>query len=466
MIISGGCKKNVIAKYSDAESIVTFLITALQSCRSILSCEAIHGRVIKSVSYRHGFIGDQFVSKYVELGQPGDAEKLFDEISHKDAPSWNSLISSFSDRRCFRRCWEAFSRMKSEADVRPNDVTLLSVSSSCAYVGALDEGKLVHGMAEKIGAFGEVKVSNSLINMYRKSGDYDSACRLFIETVEKSLVTWNLMIAIYAEQGLAAEGMLMFDRMRTDCFRPDDGTMMAVLRACEESSAVSLVDATLALVLKSGFYEQMSISTAILDLFAKAGRLDDAKTVFGQMINPDRVAWTAMLSAYASQGRGSDAIELFNIMVSKGIEPDHVTFTHLLNACSHSGFLEQGKLYFNSMIDSYGIAPRVDHYSCMVDLLGRCGLVQEAYELIKGNSLEPNSAIWGALLGACKIHKDVVVGKEAAERLISMDPTDPRNYIMISSMYSEAGMCEEATRVRMMMKANCPVRLPGLSSVQ
>ncbi|KAF8022644.1 hypothetical protein BT93_F0225 [Corymbia citriodora subsp. variegata] len=451
---------------SDADSLVSFLILALSQCSSASHCEAVHSRVVKSVSYRHGFIGDQLVSKYAEVGCEGHAGKLFDEIPEKDLVSWNSLISGFSRKGCLAKCLYAFHRMRNETLMNPNEVTLLSVISSCADVKALDEGRSIHGLSERLGMLTEVKVVNSLINMYGKCAKLGAACQLFEIMPVRSLVSWNSMIAVYAENESPTEGIDCFKLMRRNGIQPDDATLVALLQACESVGSIRLVESVHCVICRHGFYGRMLIVTALLDLYAKTGRLDASHQVFLEIRNPDSIAWTAMLAGYAAHGYGLEAVTLFKLMVKKGMKPDRVTFTHLLNACGHAGLVEEGKRYFRTMFGLYGVETTLDHYSCMVDLLGRSGSLKDAYELIRSMPMEPNSGVWGALLGACRIYRNAELGKLAAEHLINMDPSDARNYIVLSNIYSVVGLWKEASEIRALMKENCLARLPGCSYIE
>ncbi|KAJ4965757.1 hypothetical protein NE237_017606 [Protea cynaroides] len=216
----------------------------------------------------------------------------------------------------------------------------------------------------------------------------------------------------------------------------------------------------------SGFNSDVAIATALIIAYAKSGRLDASHDVFHELKNPDMIARTAVLAGYAMHGHGKEAVNIFNLMVKEGLEPDHVIFTHLLNACSHSGLVIEGKKYFEVMSSVYGVEPRVDHYSCMVDLLGRSGLLEEACELIQSMPIKPNAAVWGALLGACRIHNNTELGKKVAERLLESDPLDPRIYIILSNMYSAAGLWTDASRVRALMKDRGLRKSPGCSFIE
>ncbi|XVF73938.1 hypothetical protein PTKIN_Ptkin13bG0021100 [Pterospermum kingtungense] len=448
------------------DSLVSTLILALKSCNRVSYGQAFHARVIKSVNYRYAFLGDQLVTCYAQFGYPDDAQNLFDEMPHKDLVSWNSLISGLLRSGFSARCLSAFYRMRFEIDMEPNHVTFLSVISACSDKGALSDGNSIHGFAMKLGLLNEVKIMNALINMYGKSGYLREACWLFEATPLQNLVSWNSMIAIYNQNGLADRSMGIFIKMRRSSVEFDQATMLTVLQGCENLGVRNLAGSIHALIFRFGLVANVTIATALLNLYAKLGCLHASTKVFGEIIYLDRVAWTAMLAGYAVHGYGKDAIKLFEVMVKKGIQPDHVTFTHLLSACSHSGLVSEGKHYFKIMSEVYGVEHKLDHYSCMVDLLGRSGLLIEAYDLIRRMPIEPNSGVWGALLGACRVYVNTGLGKEVAERLFSLDPSDARNYIMLSNIYSAAGLWKEASKVRGLMKERSLNRTPGHSFIE
>lgn len=448
---------------------VSSLIASIASCVSVFKCRLLHCKVVKTVSYRHGFIGDQLVGCYLRLGHEVCAEKLFDEMPERDLVSWNSLISGYSGRGYLGKCFEALSRMRSEVgfSFRPNEVTFLSMLSACVQCKSREEGRCIHGLVMKSGLLEEVKVVNALVNWYGKTGDLTSSCKLFEDLSVKNLVSWNTMIVIHLQNGLAEEGLAYFNMSRSVGNKPDQAAFLAVLRVCEAIGGVKLAQGIHGLILCCGFNANKCTPTALLDLYAKIGMLEDASKIFLEITSPDSMAWTAMLAAYATHGYGRDAIKHFELMVDHyGISPDHVTFTHLLSACSHSGLVEEGKHCFDTMSKRYGIEPRLDHYSCMVDLLGRSGFLQEAYGLIKEMPMEPSSGVWGALLGACRVYGDTKLGKEAAERLFELEPCDGRNYIMLSNIYSASGQWKDASRIRNLMKQKGLVRASGCSYIE
>ncbi|KAJ0247371.1 DYW domain-containing protein [Hirschfeldia incana] len=453
---------------------VSSLIASIASCVSISKCRSLHCKVVKTVSYRQGFIGDQLVRCYLRLGDEVCAEKLFGEMPERDIVSWNSLISGYAERGYLGKCLKALSKMMMRSEVglgfRPNEVTFLSIISACVHhvkSSREEEGRCVHGLVVKYGVLEEVKVVNALINWYGKVGDLSSSCKLFEDLSVKNVVSWNTMIVVYLQNGLAEDGLGCFNVSRRVGNKADQAAFLAVLRVCEALGAVKVAQGIHGMILCCGFNANMCVTTALLDSYAKLGRLEDSSKVFSEITSPDSMAWTAMLAAYATHGYGRSAIKVFEVMVDhSGISPDHVTLTHLLSACSHSGLVEEGKHYFETMLETYGVEPRLEHYSCMVDLMGRFGFLQDAYRMIKEMPMEPSSGVWGALLGACRIYGDAKLGKEAAERLFELEPCDGRNYIMLANIYSASGEWEDASRIRNLMKQKGLARASGCSEIE
>ncbi|WCJ44308.1 Tetratricopeptide repeat (TPR)-like superfamily protein [Euphorbia peplus] len=424
----------------------------------------IHCLVIKSISYHHGFIGDQLVSSYMRIGCTGDAQNLFDELPSKDLISWNSLISGFSRTRDLGKCMNAFSKMKFQTDIVPNEVTVLPLISACTE--DLDLGKYIHAFALKLGFLSTVKIVNALVNMYGKLGSLVAARCIFDEMPVKNLISWNSVIAIHVQLGFAEEGVRYFIQMRRFGIVSDQATLVSLLQACEIVGVRKLLEAFHGYINNCGLDLNLAVATALLGVYSDLGLLSASEKIFREIIDPDKVAWTAMIACYAGHGCGKEAIEHFELMVGGGMVPDNVTFTHLLSACSHSGLVKEGKYYFENMLKVYGVEPRVDHYSCMVDLFGRSGLLDYAYKLIKSMPMDPNSGVWGALIGACRVYGNVELGREVSEKLFALNPLDSRNYIMLSNMYSAAGQWEDASKVRALMKQRNLIRNPGCSFIE
>ncbi|KMS95874.1 hypothetical protein BVRB_004140 [Beta vulgaris subsp. vulgaris] len=442
------------------------LLYAVNCCHSLLNCQALHALVIKSHYINAGFVGDRLVSLYAKLGNDRYARKLFDEIPEKDLVSWNSIISGYFKRGIFASCVDAFRRMMNEVDLKPNGVTFITVISASTVNGALLEGRCFHGFVVKYGYLSEVKVVNALINMYGKLGMLSAAYSLFRSMKTPNLVSWNSLLVVHAQNGFSRDVLDLFNLLRRVGVKPDQATVVALLQGCTELGIAKQARVVHGYIVKCGFKVDMLVVTSLMSLYAKTGQMIAAKEVFGELKEPDAVAWTSILASYAMHGCGREALEVFENMVKSGIRPDHVTFTHLLSACSHAGLISEGRKYFEDMSRFFGVHPRVDHYSCMVDLLGRAGLLEDAFALIKTMPMEPNAGIWGALLGACRIHNNVELGIEAANNLFMIDSSDRRNYIMLSNVYSASGQWKDASKIRCLMKERHLVGNPGYSQIE
>ncbi|KAL2484579.1 Pentatricopeptide repeat-containing protein [Abeliophyllum distichum] len=244
---------------------------------------------------------------------------------------------------------------------------------------------------------------------------------------------------VLVQNGVYNEALEVFKLMRRNDIKPDQATMVSLLQGYGDIDVTKLAEVVHGYILSAGLDENFTIATAVLSVYAKSGRFDASCVLFRDMKNPDRIAWTTMIGGYAFHGFGKEAIMCFDQLVKKCMKPDHVTFTYLLSACSHSRLAKEGKRYFEIMYSVYGVEPRLDHYSCMIDLLGRSACLKDAYELIKRMPKEPNHGVWRALLNACRICNNVELEKEVVERLFALDPSDQRNYVMLSSIYAAAG---------------------------
>ncbi|CAI0382380.1 unnamed protein product [Linum tenue] len=424
--------------FSNLDSLVSAVITAVTSCASISNCRSIHCKVMKSLSFSHGFIGDQLVSAYLRLGFTKDACNMFDELPDRDLVSWNSFISGFSRRGDLSNCLNAFSAMKLETGVEANEGTIVPLISACTETRALDIGTYIHGFILKFGMLLELRIANVLINMYGKSGYLDGASGLFEAIPIPNLVSWNSIIAVHVQTGKPEEGIGYFIRSRRAGIKPDQATLITTLEACEELGSAKLAEAIHGFLFITGLDSNLTLATGLLSLYSKLGSLVASQKVFSHIRNPDSIAWTAMLASYGVHGKGKEAVKTFNLMVKEGVAPDHVTFTHLLNACSHAGLLKEG----------------------------RAGLLSDAYKLIISMPMKPNSGVWGALMGACKKHNNIELGKEAFDNMLALEPLDSRNYLSLSNMYSSAGLRKESSEVRGLMKKRSVIRIPGSSCIE
>lgn len=215
-----------------------------------------------------------------------------------------------------------------------------------------------------------------------------------------------------------------------------------------------------------GLEENVFVGTSLIDMYSKCGRVEMARKAFDHMKEKNVKSWTAMIAGYGMQGQATEALEVLYEMISVGIKPNYITFVSILTACSHAGLVKEGWHWFNSMNHEFGVEPGVEHYACMVDLLGHTGHLSEAYDLIKGMKATPDSVVWGSLLGACRIHKNVELGEISARKLFELDPSNYGYYVLLLNIYADAGMWGDVERMRILMKNGGMVKPPGFSLVE
>jgi pentatricopeptide repeat protein len=277
---------------------------------------------------------------------------------------------------------------------------------------------------------------------------------------------WSAMITGYALSGNSREALKLFYQMQLTNMKPDLATVKSLVPACAHLAALQPGTWMHGYLIKSGFESDVSVGTALVDMYGKYGSIDMARKLFDIMHERDVVSWSAIIAGYGMQGYGENALELFSQMQKTGLSPDHVTFVCVLSACSHAGLLDEGWQIFDSMVRDYDIMPSVEHYACMVDLLGRVGRLDDAEDFIKKMPLKPDAGVWGALPGACRIHCNVELGGRVAEQLFYLEPDNAGHYVLLSNMYAAAGSWDDVAKVRTMMKDKGLKMTPGCTLVE
>lgn len=362
-----------------------------------------------------------------------DALRVFDEMPNKDVVSWNAMIAGYAQNGLYDRAIELCEKMVALQKPKPDAGTMASILPAMSNTNQTD------------------------IHLIRK---------MFDEMGKKDLVSWNAMIAIYANNSMSAEAVELFSRMEMAGVEPDAVTLASVLPACGDLSALSLGKKIHEFIERKRMRPNLVLENALVDAYANCGSLKAAREVFDGMNGKDVVSWTSIVSAYGMHGHGKEAIALFEQMRKSGLKPDLVAFISILSACSHSGLLNEGKYYFKCMTECYHFVPRIEHYACMVDLLGRSGHVDEAYDFILKMPIKPNERVWGALLGACRVYSNMEIGLIAADHVFKLVPEQSGYYVLLSNIYARAGRWEDVTLVRNLMTNKGIKKLPGCSNVE
>lgn len=440
----------------------------LKACSRLLDYQLgvrIHALVVKGGFDEDVYVNTGLVCLYARCGYLGDAHKVFDDITDKNVVSWTAIISGYIEIGRFREAVEMFRRLL-EVGLRPDGFTIVRVLSACTQLSDLEMGEWVHGCVKEIGLERNVFVGTSLVDMYAKCGSMERARTVFDEMPEKDIVSWSAMIQGYAANGLPKEALDLFNVMQRENLRPDCYTIVGVLSACASLGALELGEWASSLMDKNEFLSNPVLATALIDMYAKCGKMELAWNVFKGMKVKDRVVWNAVISGLAMSGHVKPAFSLFAQVEKIGIQPDGNTFIALLCGCTHAGLVDEGRKYFYSMTSVYSLTPTIVHYGCIVDLLGRAGLLEEAHELIKKMPIEANAIVWGALLGGCRLHRDTQLAEQVLKKLIELEPWNSGNYVLLSNIFSANRKWEDAVNIRSIMKARGVQKTPGYSWIE
>ncbi|GJN31103.1 hypothetical protein PR202_gb19460 [Eleusine coracana subsp. coracana] len=443
------------------------------------------------------FVSNGLITAYANAGDTLSARAVFDEMPFRDIVSWNSLISAYARAGWYQECLELFqklTRVHVSGDVGPNSVTVSSVLHACAQLKAVDFGIRVHQFASENGLDIDVAVWNSIVGFYAKCGRLQYARELFEGMPMKDAVSYSAMIAGYMNHGHVDKGMELFRQANVQGTSIWNAAIAGLVQNGRQSDVIGLLremidssmlpnSAMLSIIIPSvhlfstllgvkhahgyairnSFDQNISVVSALIDAYSKAGYLDGARMVFELAGDRSKVVWTSIISAVAAHGEARDALHLFNEMISSGTRPDTVTFTAVLNACAHAGMVADARIVFDSMQVVFGITPVMEQYACIVSTLSCAGMLKDAFELVNSMPFEPNAKVWGALLNGAAEVGDVELGRVAFDRLFMIEPKNTGNYIVMANLYSNAGKWEEAETIRSMMWGVGLEKVPGRS---
>ncbi|KAF6154902.1 hypothetical protein GIB67_018339 [Kingdonia uniflora] len=406
----------------------------------------------------HGFLPNvtlqtDLLLAYSKCSHIEDARQVFDAMSKRNMHSWNIMISSYIKISLFNWGLSVFDDFL-KADFRPDHFTFPSVFKACVgNGGCYFLGKILHGWVVKLGFGSHVVVGCSVLDFYVKHEDVGDAYSVFAGILSRDVVIWNSMINGFVRCGFSIEVLGCFRKMMGEGAKMDGKTIPSVLSACGKEGDLMKGKEIHGQVLKIlKFDMDVVIGNSLIDMYAKCGSVEYAEKVFENMHSWSVVTWTTLISGYGVHGKGEKSLILFEKMRLHGFQPNCVTFTAVLASCSHSGLIDQGRSVFNSISLDYGMEPSVEHYACMVDLLGRYGHLEEALELVKKMPEDSPASVWGALLGACRIHKNVEIGETAAYRLFELEVGNSSNYIALCNIYESIGRWDGVSRVRSKMR--------------
>ncbi|XP_009395698.2 pentatricopeptide repeat-containing protein At1g31430-like [Musa acuminata AAA Group] len=481
----------------DAKPNGVTLSLVLKACPDLEALGLVMGVHAQSIAF--GFRSDTLVLNslihaYTACGSVGFAHDVFDELPDRDQIAWTELINGYVRSGRAKEAVDLFSRMM-EANVRPDGISIVAACTACSQLGDLSLGRILEGLACKRGVKDNTHVVNSLIDMYSKCGSIDDAWKLFDEMPHKDVVSWNSMVAGSARTGDMEAARSLFDQtpnknevswsslingyVQNDRFEQalstykemidagvatNEAAITGTVTACAHLGALHLGRQIHLSLDESKLCHDTVLSTVLVDMYAKCGCLDTARSLFARMVHKSQVSWNVMLMGLAIHGKAAECLELFSEMSKDGTRPSSTTFVAILSACAYAGWIEEGRDFFDKMTESYGITPRTEHLSCMVHLLGRAGHVPEACDLVRAAShIEPDVATWGALLSSCKSHGYAELADVVAGKMLELDPCHTGAYVQLSSMYASENKWREVVEIRRVMKGRGVKNRPGWS---
>ncbi|KAJ7534649.1 hypothetical protein O6H91_13G104200 [Diphasiastrum complanatum] len=425
-------------------------VVVLKACTRIPSLQQgkkFHLDIIKNGFETDVIVGSTLVDMYAKCGSIEDARRVFNNMHERDVVSWNAMIAGYAQQCLGKEALNLYEQMKQDG-VQPTIVTYVVLLKACASIAALEEGKQIHSDIIKSGFESDVIVGSILVDMYAKCGRIENACRVFNNMHEQDVVSWTAIISGYAQQGLGQEALDLYKQMKHEGVQSDIVTYLVLLKACASIPALEQGKQLHLDIINSGFELDVSLGSTLVDMYAKCGRLEDARQVFNNMHERDVVSWNAMIAGYAQQGLGKEALTLLKQMQKEGRKPDVVTYVSVLSACSHSGLVDKGRHLFDSMCKDHGVIPTIDHYICMVDLLGRAGCLADAEDFISTMPIQPNAVVWMTLLGAARNHGHLEIGRRAFDHVVKLEPENAAPYVLLSNIYAAVGKRDEVAKTR------------------
>ncbi|CAL9086348.1 unnamed protein product [Musa acuminata var. zebrina] len=428
------------------------------------------GRQVHSLVTKTNFGWDVFACNslldfYSKCDSLTEAKALFDEMAERDNVSYNVMISGYA----WNGQTEELMKLFKEMQFCGFDRRRFPFPSLLSFAGALPDlvmGRQIHAQIILTESSSDDLMCNALIDMYSKCGLLETAEMIFRKTINRNIVSWTAMISGYIENALYEEALSLFCEMRRSGLNPDRATFSSILRASASLALLSMGKQLHSYLIRCGCISNVFSGSALLDMYSKCGCFVETQKTFDEMPDKNIVSWNAMMSAYAQNGQGTKAIKLFEDMLQQDVKPDAITILSVLSACNHSGLVEEGLQYFDSMTELYGLKPRKEHYACIIDLMGRVGRFDEVERLLNQMPFEADQIIWNSILNSCRIHGNQELARRAADKLFCMELKDASPFVIMSNVYAKAGQWDDAAKVKKMMRDRGVRKEPAYSWVE
>ncbi|CAM8991267.1 unnamed protein product [Rhodiola kirilowii] len=438
---------------------------AFRACadiKGLLEGIQLHGLAFKSTFASNVCVANAIVDMYGKCGAISEAQHVFDDMVQRDAVSWNSIIASHEQNDLAEQTLILFVLML-RSSMEPDEFTYGSVLKACA--GA-QVGLEIHNRIVKAGMGFDSFVGSALVDMYSRGGKLEDAQKLYDRIEGETIMASNAIISGFSSNKQSEDAQQFFSKLLEMGVKPDNFTYATVLDTCANLATGELGKQIHAQIIKQEMQADAYIASTLVDMYSKCGNMHDSQMLFEKAPKRDLVTWNAMICGYAHHGPAEMALEIFERMKLEIVRPNHTTFISILRACAHMGLVDKGFHYFILMSGEYNLDPQMEHYACMVDIMGRCGQVTEAYKFVKEMPFAADDVIWRTLLSICKMHTNIEVAEMAVESLLQLDPEDSSAYILLSNIYADAGMWKEVTKIRRSMRYKKLKKEPGCSWIE
>ncbi|XP_073100486.1 pentatricopeptide repeat-containing protein At2g40720 isoform X2 [Elaeis guineensis] len=427
--------------------------------------KGVHGELIKQPELNNMMVQSSLINMYMKCGSTEDARLLFNLTKDWDVIVWGSMIAGYCQNMKYDCALNLFNKLRVK-DLKPDSAVIASVASACAELGFLVLGYQIHGFAIKSGTSFDVFVASALIDMYAKCGLPQLAGIIFSGLPYKNIVVWNSMISGYGRNGLLDESISTFAQISQHGLVPDSISITSLLASISSLAALEKGKMIHGYQIRKEVICDGHVENALLDMYLKCGCLKYGQSIFDRMHLRNIVAWNTMITGYGHHGYCLKAIGLFEEMKRLRVLPDDATFLSLISSCSHSGLVEEGMAFLQSMSRDYGIGPRMEHYLNVVDLLGRAGQLDEAYCFIKAMPMEADESVWLCFLSACRAYRHMEFGEIAADHLLKLKPEGSGSFTQLLNFYGEVGLYDKAAKVKLQMKELGLKKNPGCSWIE
>eukprot|EP00250_Pteridium_aquilinum_P008230 c17787_g1_i1 orf=1546-5700(-) len=438
--------------------------SVLQACSKVADLKRgmqVHSSLMKRGYELDAFVGCSLIDMYAKCKAFRDAHKVFDSLPIKDAIVWNSLLAGYVQYGHVQEACELFEKMQG-AGVEATHVTFLCILQVFSSIESVGEGRRVHALIIESGLLDSI-VGNSLIDMYGRCWHLEDAAMVFNQSHNRDVLTWSAFISSHFNNGRAREALQLFKQMQHETINPDRVLFMLILKVCSTLAALEQGKQIHSLMVENGLELETSMGNTLIDMYANCGSLEDASIMFCRLPERDVVTWSVIISGYAEHSNFALALNCFENMQKEGLMPDNITYLSMLSACNNAGFVNEGSFLFKRMRDEHGLEPTVEHYNCIVDLLGRNGYISEAKDLIDTLPYRADIVAWTSLLGSCKIHKNLTTGQQCFDYLKNKGAT---GYVLMSSIFAQLGMQADSENVELIRRHEKMWKKPGKASIE